>query len=389
MYQMKKSSIANYFMRAAIIMYYSYFFINNSYYRSFFNIKILFLCTYTTTVIFSIVSVLLKKVLKTKVFIITVLMICLCCFVGIKSEDMANLIVVVLLVIAGSMQEERSILRFCFIVNSFWLSTIVISAKFGIIENASRIYVGHGTRVFLGFTAHIGQVTLLYCLLTFIAYKKEKIKVWQLVAFEVANIYLFMHMDVKASFYLIHVIIALVLLYPALIKRKILDSVIFKMLAILILPSIILVTFALPLLYKQGNDIALALNSLISGRIQLEARLMEIYSIRPLGQILVFNQEGSYNNAYFYIDSSYVKYLYMYGFILWGVVMIGYEKLVIELYNKRKYYMLLAVLIELVYFSTGTQLFNIVYNSFLLLIIPAFQSDKKHLIVNEEVICEK
>lgn len=143
--------------------------------------------------------------------------------------------------------------------------------------------------------------------------------------------------------------------------------------------GLVFVTLLLGYIYRPGNAILDKINSLLSGRLFYEHIAFKDYNVEFLGQYIYQNGFGGgfKINNYFFIDSSYVRVLLMYGlvaFIAFMTILLLVEKKFIA----EKHYGLLACFILVLLSSVIDQhILEISYNIFLLALLADMNSFKE------------
>lgn len=323
----------------AIITYNSNYFMNNSYITDIIDFSFRYGFLYYATVLCLILSIVSTRRYSVRMIFIGIIITCVGLLVSVKSESFSTLIIIILFMISGYKKDENKILKTSMIVNTIWLVTIILCANLGMIRNITEFFIaGHERRTYLGFTAHIAPIVLMYNLIIFISYKKEEIKNLHVLIFLLATFYLYRYADVRASFaysILILIIISILNFRTKTSNRKrLLEHKFIRIFFSMILPASVVLSFSMTYLYNAGNQIVIAIDHFFSGRISMNSLAMQRYNIQLFGQLINYNYGTSadYSNGkiYFYLDSSYYRYLYMYGPILLCIALISYEKLMIN-----------------------------------------------------------
>jgi len=98
---------------------------------------------------------------------------------------------------------------------------------------------------------------------------------------------------------------------------------------ILAAPIGTLITFGMDFLYARGNRIAIKLDSLLSDRLSIGARLLDQYGIRLLGQNIEQHGNGGtldsvvqFYGEYSFIDMSFQRIPQMYGLLAFGALLV-------------------------------------------------------------------
>lgn len=356
----------------SIILYFTYYFSINSYLTSIGILRSLLSVELYGTIFFLLITILAQKTYKINQFVILCIVVILGAIVSRNVDNSQTFLILLLFMIAGLNMEPDRIYRFCFRVNIFFLITIILCSKIGIIEDRVSNALGHAPRHCLGFTAPNAPLVLFFSMLLFIAYKKEKIKIIHYILFLSATFYLYKEADMRAPFW--GGIAMLAILYVArnieetFWKRKFLQN-----LSYIVIPLCLIASFVLPVLYSMGVSWIQQLDVLTSGRIQLGVMAFENYGVKPFGQLMQFNYglSGTYNEnaVYFYLDSSYLKYIFQYGYVFVGLILYAYHRAIKYAVFTQNVYLLLSLVIALFFFVWNPQLVYIPYNPFIITII--------------------
>lgn len=130
----------------------------------------------------------------------------------------------------------------------------------------------------------------------------------------------------------------------------------------------IFLTIMLGYIYRPGNVLLDKINSLLSGRLFFEYIAFKDYNVDLLGQFVYQNGSGGGFKItnYFFIDSSYVRYLLMYGLVGYISIVIILLLLERKLLNEKKYTILISVILVLLSSVIDQHILGISYNIFLL-----------------------
>lgn len=377
--RIKKENISYYFLLIAIMFYFSYYFITNSYMY-----EIRLLSKISTVLLYSSIVVLILSIIthfsitKKQLLLATVLIL-IGFLVSRNVENTYAFTIIILFLLAGRGKEPEKIYTFCFWVNMIWLFTIILFAKLGIISNVESSTLTHAHRVYLGFTAPNAEQLFFFCILLFISYKKNQIKGFQIIAFFSISLWLHRYNDMNAAFYFSWAVLIL-LLVARTISEKFWRFKLLPKISFIIIPLCVILSFVFPVLYSKNVPAIVALDTITSTRISLGAQALEKYDVRLFGQLINFNYtvSGSYNSnaLYFYIDSSYLKYILLYGIIFIGIILYLYHKMIQYVVRNKEIYILLSTIAALTYFIWNPQLLYIPYNPFLIVLL-SFWDNKR------------
>ena len=371
--RVKKDNNTTVLLKMAIIMYFSSYFISNSYMTeismlprmstAFRYCSILLLCM-------GIISQ--TKQISLRQLLVLTIIIAVGVIVGTRLQDSNDFWIVILFMLAGRKSNPEDIYKFTFGINFFWLTLIIACALGGMITNVSFSTITHPNRVYLGFTAPNACQLFYFCMLLFISYKKQAIKIWHIVGLFIMTVWLYSYNDgLGALFYSILALIIITVV--KFIHKDFWEKNWLIYLSYIIIPLCIIVSFVFPIMYNMNVKAIVLLNELTSTRISLAAQALQRYEITLFGQMVNFNYtlSGSYDSsaAYFYVDSSYLKYILMYGIIFIGIILCFYHVAIKYAIKKRDIYLLVSFFGALTYFIWNPQLLYVPYNPFIIVIM--------------------
>lgn len=381
--RLKKNREVSYaFLQIAILFYFSYYYITNSYMFELSllpKIATLFLYGSMVLLVFSICS---QAHITIKQLSLMLVLTILGYLVGRNVENTYAFAIIILFMLAGRGKEPEKIFKYSFWVNIIWLVLIVGTALLGIITNETSSTLTHPNRVYLGFTSPNASQLLFFCILLFISYKKNTIKLYQIVIFFFLTLWFFSYNDVSAALYYSCFVLLLVL-GARLINDRFWKSKWLSKLSYIVIPMCIIITFLFPILYSKNVSAVVALDAITSTRISLSAQALEKYGVTLFGQLMNFNYplSGSYDSSakYFYIDSSYLKYILMYGAAFVAFILFLYHKMFEFAIRNKNIYLLIAAFSTLTYCIWNSQLLYITYNPFLMVLLTYLTKSKSEM----------
>ena len=167
---------------------------------------------------------------------------------------------------------------------------------------AERIRYGLGF-YYTTFVAHY----LFSILLVFLIICKN-VKSYHYLIFAALNIVVFILTDTKAPFVYIWMIIVIHIILTRIKNDFIVNF--YKLLTILSYPVLSLITVTLSLYYDSSNSFMNMFNKLLTGRLSLTHKALEVCGYKLFGQTVGIWGDG------FYIDSSFVNMLVLNGLIV-------------------------------------------------------------------------
>ena len=136
-------------------------------------------------------------------------------------------------------------------------------------------------------------------------------------------------------------------------------------------PLIASVIMGVTVCYSDSIAWMASLNSLLSTRLQLGKKAVDVYGMRPWGQwIKLFNNaEGKDASFYFYIDSSYVQLAVMYGLVLLGLVLLAFLLISCRAWSQKEWIFLWILVIAAVHGVMEQHLVELPYCPFILALL--------------------
>lgn len=248
----------------------------------------------------------------------------------------------------------------------FSLVFVIGSALLGGIQNIRAIRHLKSVR-YLGFTAPLGPILFCFFVLSFVAYKREKIKVSHIILILLINIWLFKESQVNAPFFAVFVVLGCALLLQKVKSLRQYEISIAAKRAFMLLPVIAFIfSVVISVIYTENNSIMQTINILVNGRWQLQKNAIETYGLTFFGTNIQWEQSYDWGTEYLYVDSALLKYTLMNG-VGFMVLFIAYLILVMKRIcdSNNKYYLIVFTII-VVYGIFNPQLLYLEYNPFLL-----------------------
>lgn len=293
----------------------------------------------------------------------------------VKNDASTDLLYLTLFMVAMRNVESEKIYRYYFIYAGSALLMILLLYNTGIIQDT----VLRG-RHYLGFKySSFSSNYLLHIAIAFLAWRGEKIKLWQWIIIEGINYYLWVMTNTNSVFI---IILALPVLFYMIRwyqkKRDIFDIKIFNFLVKYAFVLFALFTILVQILYhfNATNEFFVKLNYLLSLRLSLTDRAFQIYPITLFGQAITWSTWTSSLTTlsnYFYVDSSYLQIILQFGiiiFILVGLCFIYIGKYMVKCKNC---YPAIALIVFLLHCITDPQLLSFRYDFFLIILIGAYK----------------
>ncbi|GAJ26292.1 hypothetical protein JCM15457_1215 [Liquorilactobacillus sucicola DSM 21376 = JCM 15457] len=217
----------------------------------------------------------------------------------------------------------KKVVKAFVITISLYLAITIISALVGIIPNLSYgrtnsevVRYALGTIYPTDLAARIFYLMLAYAFL-----KKFKFNIFDYVGCVLLAVGAYVVTDTRLSVLLMVLLILVVATYKYCVKVMLWmgNKVITALMLLLTAGGILAAYF-----YTEKNPVFEFLNKLLSGRLYFEHLAFKWYNVPILGQIVYQNGSGGTDKKvinYFFIDSSFIRVLMMYGVVMFIITM--------------------------------------------------------------------
>lgn len=272
--------------------------------------------------------------------------------------------------------DKRTVLKISCIVQGSVLFVTILCAIIGITQNL--IVDEERMRYSLGFAwASYAPNLFLFVSMQYMLIRRNQITVIELIVMELVNVFIFTQTDTKMSFLVLTLLVLITLLnriqpvrnYLLQAKKWLLN---FKNGYLVALPWVCaLLAIFLPL-YRQDSIFWKILNSGFSGRFEYGKNAIMKYGFSFLGQDIDmqgFSVLGTAQEAYNYVDSSYLQIAIRYGIVLLALVCVLYGAALLKTRAKNDGRMFLFLLVILFLCMEEPFLFDAAFNLFPALIL--------------------
>ncbi|GFZ26170.1 hypothetical protein [Lactobacillus corticis] len=276
---------------------------------------------------------------------------------------------VVLLIFAYSGISPRKILKVGIIATALPLFMVAISSKIGLISNLTFYRDGVmrqslGTIYPLIFASYVFYIFAGLVILT----DTRRMRIVLAFIIMISGIFVFKLTGARNDF-IGMILLSLVSLLSGAEHSKFF-RVILPIGSILIFALIFIVIFATQMFSYDSNVYAI-LNKLLSNRLDLQNTLSSYYNIKLLGQNIFQQGLGRTTSSvrnYFYIDSSFVRIIYMGGVLYFSWFMYLLIRLIKQLYSSKSFKFWCVLLIVMINGLTEDSFINYGIN----LMMPLF-----------------
>lgn len=305
----------------------------------------------------------------------------------------ANLILVMIaFILAAKNVSFDDIVKTYFNVN-FWLLVVVIACSLlGVINNLSFVAQGRGTRYALGviyptdFAARILYLMLADAYLNFRNLNTTRYLVYVLIALACKQV-----TDARLNFYCMLLLIIVSAIAKVaeqnyqLQQHDWTNSIVYTYWTFT--PILSAIAIFGTYFYDPANNIYSKIDGMLSGRLTFGSMALQRYSVNLFGTKIKEHGYGNNMklfhqgiNSYFFIDSSYMRLLIIFGLVAL-VVFIGISMFISIKNTLYGYYALPAILLIVAFSSVVEQHFmELTYNPFLLAFISTILVNSNHLL---------
>lgn len=268
-----------------------------------------------------------------------------------------------LVIVAAHQMDSQRLIRISSVITAAGLVITILISQ--IIRDADYIFPEGGRdRHGLGFNWTSVAPTLLFFLgLQYIFLRKEKLKFWELLILEAANVYLFIMTDTNMPFLLMSAYI-LFFMIQSFFKRH------FRLLGRLkvlywLLPALICIaTVALYLIFDKDNTVLERLNVLLNYRLGFGSEGLEHFGITPFGREIFWigNSIAQEAGAYNYVDCSYIQILLNYGVVFLAAVTGLYTWIMVRADRNKDFWLVFICIAVLLHSFSEPRLFDMTFN---------------------------
>lgn len=286
-----------------------------------------------------------------------------------------RLFISIFLVMSGRDIEFRKIVKWTAIEAFLIMLFVFVSCKVGILRDYTYTRFGgiahsYGFLYYSSFAYLSMLLTISFCYL-----QKEKIKYRHILILIVLNYLMYKLHTTRLTLVVIY---AFLFLYVIIYKFHwvVLKKRIWLYVATLMPLVMFVLTFALVLMYQQGNfALTNVFYSTLISRLRFSAQALDEYGVHLFGTHLsmVGNVAMTYGDAeqYFYVDSAYIYTVIAYGLVFSVVLMILYTVLYRYIYRVGDQFAYLWLAVMLIACVVNNFIVSPIYNPLLFMIPEA------------------
>ncbi|MGC4017997.1 MAG: hypothetical protein QM793_01330 [Muricomes sp.] len=325
--------------------------------------------------IFLIVTIVVKAVVDEDSDYINVILGALTAIVLLiawKHNGYQELSDAVLLIVGCRGISFRKIVKVYVITCGVLLFYTMASALTGKIENFILHQEGRRTRISFGivyptdFSAYVFYLILAYCYL-----RRAKIKYMEIAATTMVGICVYVFCDAKLNTICI-LLTAGIMAYnkirhdKAIKKQKDYNMApIFSIFLCLSTTLAAILMIVLTRLYSSNNELILLLNRVLTNRLMLGKRGIDLYGLSIFGQGIPMIGSGNSNaqpKNYFFLDSSYLFVLLQYGILVLGIILLLFLVMSFRARKERDWTLLWIIALMSLQCMVEHHMMNVSYN---------------------------
>lgn len=243
----------------------------------------------------------------------------------------------------------RQLLKFFIWTMTICLLVTIVAAKVGIIPGLTIGRKGLATvRYALGTNYPTDLAAKLYYLmLSYTVLKRFKLRLPELISLIALAVFTYVTTDTKLDVALMLLLILVVIFYKQIVSflQWLGSAWIITISYIVIAVSILMAYF-----YTLSNVVLRLANKVLSKRLYYQHEAFKKYNVTLFGQSIPQRGNGGLHGAiynYFYIDSSYVRILMMFGFVAFVIAMALVAVMIVRGMNRRAYALVLFTIFVL------------------------------------------
>ncbi|MCC4399302.1 polymerase [Limosilactobacillus reuteri] len=297
----------------------------------------------------------------------------------------SNLIIVMMsFILAADKVNFRKIVKFYFGTAIIILSFVIFFSLIGVIKDLVFVVPGRATRYSLGIiyptdlAAHILYLLLAHEYLNF-----RKINWKYYIGYFIVAIITKLITDARLSVLCMILSIAVLIIAKLAERYKIFQKFISTFW--MYIPIATFIAFVSAYFFDKDNHLFFTVDRMLSGRLGYGHLAMELYPVTWFGQRIVEHGLGgnsgmkifnNHNNGYFFIDSSYIRLILMYGLAITIVVIIMMTLVSIKGLSRHQYELTAIILVITFSCLVEQHLLEVSFNPFLLALLANIKSSE-------------
>ncbi|WP_283621866.1 polymerase [Limosilactobacillus avium] len=299
-----------------------------------------------------------------------------------RTARYSDLLIIFPFIIGAKNVNFRDIIRWYFYVTVFFIMTVMIFSLVKIIPNLVYYSKMRPTRYSLGMlypsvlAAHYLFLALAYCYLKF-----GRLNIVDYLLITIGDFICMWLTNTRLDFLATLIIIPVMVIAQRAYQGKRLSNIIasFWWMATPISATIIIF---LSYFYNSSNHFLYKVNTLLSSRLELGRQAFKRYDLNLLGRSIVEHSfagvkgqkleklaSGGMQNNYFYIDSSYIRLILLWGLLAFVIVIICLTFIAIRSTVRKTFILSAIILVSSLSFMFEPHIVQIIYNPFLLALL--------------------
>ncbi|MGK4126857.1 polymerase [Limosilactobacillus vaginalis] len=310
-----------------------------------------------------------------------------------RVTNITSVMIMVIFILAAKNVHFQKVIRCYFDVNFLMLLLVTSYALVGIIRNLTYLRQGM-YRFSLGIDYPTDYAAyIFYLILAYVYLNYKKISFFHYIIFFIIGVALYFITNARLDVITILLVIPIIIIAKRAERAK--DKVSRMIVAnfwglTIILPY---VYFLFTYYFSWSSKAFMKLNTLLSGRLAYGYIAMQKYPLRLISQrvkeqgwggIAGLNAFQKSQSNYFFIDSSFIRLLVIYGLILTCFFMVALLKISLKGTINHKYVMPAIILLITISCLIDQHLMEITFNPFLLAFLATTNTVKKSIANNGE-----
>ncbi|MDT2886056.1 hypothetical protein P7H76_02525 [Lactococcus lactis] len=306
-----------------------------------------------------IISIFAKSDFSKRWVLVSLISLTIGTFIFYYSGD-NNILLIVLFALSSWEIDLQKIIKFIFTTSLILFVSIIILNKLGILPNIITYKNGLARNSF-GFLYTSGLSAFAsFIYLNYLLIKREKYRLRDMLLGVILSSILFYFTRVSQDSLL--VVFEAIIVYLINIEKKDIFGKISRLFSVIVAPLSLVFIFATSYMFTPYSTFWVNFDSHLSGRLYLGRELISNYTIKLFGQpipqigsagLANIRNSGDYWTQYFYIDSSYLRFIYMYGICSIVLVAIFYFILIRKIIRYNDSYLAVCIIVVSVLGITG------------------------------------
>lgn len=295
-----------------------------------------------------------------------------------------SMLLIIMIALSSKNIDFKKIIKYIFVMTILFFGSIIILNSLSILPNIVTYKNGIARNSFgflytSGFSAYIS-----FIFLNFILIRREKFKRIDLGIGIIVSLIIFYLTRVSQDSLLI--IGESILIYLINLEKKGTLGKIIRAISVAIIPLSISFVLITSYMFNTYSIFWVNLDAKLSGRLYLGRELISNYPVKAFGQkipqigsagLATIRNSGDYWTQYFYIDSSYLRLIYMYGVFSIVVIGIFYVVFIKKVVLHKDSYLAIGILVIAIGGITGQYLSQFSPNFLWALIFATYSYSRK------------